>query len=154
MSKPTPEERIKAALEKRAQMQAAEANAYAEQQASDIEALVDLESEHGFDRVLRIDLVGWKPGSGASTLVAARIPLGSEKVIKRFEDTVAKSKERTTANLTAMQTVGLSCIVYPDREKQKELYDATIELAPAIVSKVGELVVKAVHGKAEEEKKD
>lgn len=150
----TPEERLAAVAARRAALQATEARAFAEQQAADLERLVDLEEEHGFDRVLRIDLVGWKPGAGAATLIAVRVPLASEVHVKRFEQTVAKSKERTTSNLDALKVLGTACIVYPSRESEKALYDATIELAPAVTTRAGSLVIEAVQGRAEEEKKD
>jgi thiamine pyrophosphokinase len=41
-------------------MRAALEEARAEQEATDLEALVELEAEHGFDRILRVNLRGWK----------------------------------------------------------------------------------------------
>lgn len=151
---PTADQRIAAAQARRERLRAEQEAALKEQQATDLEALADLEAEHGFDRVLRIDLVGWKPGVGAAALLAVRVPEGRESVVKRFEQTVATSKERTPTNLQALKTLGEACVVYPDRKSQRDLYDATLELAPAILSKAGELVIKAVQGRGEEEKKD
>jgi hypothetical protein len=151
--KPTPADRIAAALAKREALKAQEAEAFAEQQAADIEALVELEEEHGFDRVLRIDIGGWKPASGAATMVAARVPMGSEKVYKRFQETVAKAKPQSTTTLTAATVLGESCLIYPPKSDAKDLYEATLELAPGILVHVGQQIAKAVEGKAEEEKK-
>lgn len=148
--KPTAAERIAAAMEKRERLKAEEAAAFAEQQANDIEQLVELEAEHGFDRVYRIDLNGWKPGSGAATMVVVRIPLKSESVFKRFEDTVSKPK---SDNLKAAVILAESCLVYPNRKEHAELYEATMELAPGILSNAGLQVVKVVQGAVEEEKK-
>lgn len=153
----TPAERIAAALEKREKLKAAEAEAFAEQQAADIEALVELEAEHGFERILRIDLNGWKPGMGAATMVVARVPLASESLFKRFEQTIAKAKPNSTEGHTAAIQLGEACIVYPPRPKPAEmagsLYAATMELAPGVISNVALQVSKAVQGQAEEEKK-
>lgn len=148
--KVTPAERVAAANERRAALKALEAEAHAEQQASDIERLVDLEEKHGFDRVLRIDLGGWKPGAGAATMLVARVPLASEPAFKRFQDTIAKPK---TDHIEAANTLAATCIVYPHRKDDKDLYEATLELAPGILSAVAAEVVKAAMGHAEEEKK-
>ena len=72
--KPTPAERIAAAQAKRAALQAVEAEAHAEQQATDLEALADLEATHGYERVFSVVLGGWTPGKGAATMVIARVP--------------------------------------------------------------------------------
>lgn len=150
-TKLTPEERKRAAEARRALLREEHTAAHAEQEAADMERVVDLEDEHGFDRVLRINLRGWKAGSGAATLVAARIPLSSERVVKRFEDTVSKPKAE---NLKALHLLAESCLIYPSRKDEKELYDATLELAPGLLSNVGHAIVEAVQGKVEEEKKD
>ncbi len=147
----TPQERIAIAQSKREALRTLEANAHAEQQATDIEALVELEAEHGYDRVLRVDLVGWKPEAGASTMVIARVPLRSESFVQRFEKSISTPKADV---LKAWHLLAEACIVYPSRKDAPALYEATMELAAGITSKVGELIVKAVQGKADEEKKD
>jgi hypothetical protein len=78
----TPAERIAAAQAKRAALQAQTEEAYQEQLASDLEALADIEAEHGFDRVARVNLGGWVPDVGLPTLVAVRVPRASEVVYK------------------------------------------------------------------------
>lgn len=144
-------ERKAALLAKREEQRLVEAAAHADQELTDLEALVDLEAVHGFDRVLRIDLKGWKPGAGAATLVAIRVPMKSESFFRRFESKVSKPKADT---LAAMHELAEGCVVYPDREKQKDLYEATVELAPGVITMAADLIVKAVQGKADEEKKD
>lgn len=148
-----PADRIAAAQARREAMKAAEAEAHAEQLATDLEALADLEAEHGFDRVIRVDLRGWKPGSGATTMVVARIPLRREDAVKRFEQTAARSKQGSDDGLKALHTLAEFCIVYPHRKDHAEAYAATLDLAPGILSNVGLQVVQAVQGAAEEEKK-
>jgi hypothetical protein len=149
VSAPTAAERIAAAQAKREAIKASEADAFVEQQATDLEALVELEDEHGFDRVVRIDLTGWRPGVGAATMVVARVPLNSEKVFKRFEDTVSKKDSKTSTNDAGI-TLARACLVYP---ADKALLDATMELAPGVLSHLGLQLIKAVQGSAEEEKK-
>ena len=150
----TPAERMKAAEARRGKLREEHQAAYDEQQATDFARLVDLEAEHGFDRVLRINLKGWKASEGdtqAATLVVARIPLSSERLVKRFEDTVSKPKAE---NLKALHLLAESCLIYPSRTNEKALYEATLELAPGLLSNVGHAIVEAVQGKVEEEKKD
>lgn len=146
----TPEQRVAAANERRAALKALEAEAHAEQQATDIERLVDLEEKHGFDRILRIDLGGWKPDAGAATLVAARVPLASEATFRRFQNTIGNPKADHTE---AANTFAAACLVYPHRTNDEQLYKATIELAPGILIAVAAELSKAAMGHAEEEKK-
>lgn len=146
----TPEERIAAAQARRDALKAAEAAAFAEQQATDLEALVELEAEHGFERIVRVDLTGWKSGSGAATMVVGRVPLKSESFFKRFVDTVAKPN---SDNVKATETLADACVVYPNRKDHPELYAATMELAPGVLASVGLQIVKAAQGRTEEEKK-
>lgn len=146
----TPEQRKAAALAKRELQKKGEAEAFAVQEADDIERLVELEGEHGFERVLRIDLNGWKPGAGAATLVVARVPFASEKVYKRFEETVSKPKAE---NLKAAHALAEACLVYPHRTDDAALYAATLELAPGLLTHVANQIANAVQGRAEEEKK-
>ena len=148
-----PAERIAAAMAKRESIKASEALAFAEQQATDIEALVDLEGEHGFERIIRIDIDGWKPGVGAATMVVIRVPLSSEKVFKRFQDTFAKAKEGSTTKSDAGITLGRACVVYPSEKTDKALFDATIELADGVLAHAGGQIVGRLQGSAEEEKK-
>jgi len=146
----TPAERIAAAQERRAALKAEEAAAFAEQQATDIEQLADLEEAHGFDRVLRVDLSGWKAGSGAATMVVVRIPLKSESFYKRYVDTVAA---KNSDPVKATETLAEACLVYPNPKRDAAMYAATMELAPGVLANAGLQVLHAVQGKAEEEKK-
>lgn len=150
--KPTPAERMAAAQAKREALQKIEAEAFAEQQADDVERLVELEAEHGFDRVRRIDIGVWKPGFGAATMVVVRVPMTSEKAFKRYQDTASKAKDGE-GRTNAVITLGAVCIVYPHRDSDKALYEATIELAPGVIGHAGAEVISVVQGSAEEEKK-
>lgn len=150
----TTEERRAAALEKREALKVDFAAAFAEQQVNDLEALVELEAEHGFGRVIKIDIGGWKAGEGAATLVVVRVPRARDAFFKRYEETVTKAKEGTTARLEAAHMLTESCLLYPSKKDQKELYDATFDLAAGIRTHLAIEISKAVQGSAEEEKKD
>lgn len=144
----TAAERIAAAQARREALKVAEAEAHAEQQATDLEALVELEAVHGYSRIVRVDLAGWKPG--AASMVVARIPLGSEAVYRRFEQTVAKAKKDSGDAMAAGATLATACLVYPD---DKALREATLDAAPGILQHVALQIVTAVQGAAEEQKK-
>lgn len=150
----TAAERIAAAQARRDEMQAIEAEAHAEQLAADMEALADLEAAHGFNRVKSIPIGGvWQSGTGATTMVIVRVPLRRESVMKRFEETAARSKSGSDEGLKALHALAEACIVYPHRKDQAEAYAATLDLAPGILSNVGLQLVQAVQGAAQEEKK-
>lgn len=149
----TPAERIKAAEAKREALRAAHAEAHAEQQAIDFEALVALEEEHGFERVLRVDIGGWKSGVGAATMVVARIPDRREAFFRRFEQTTAKAKQGTTQSLDAAHLLAEACLIYPSKKDHPELHEATLELAAGVLTNMALQVAKIVQGNAEEEKK-
>lgn len=150
--KPTAAERAAAANAAREALKAANAEAFAEQQADDLEELVKLETEHGFERVLRVDLNGWKAGVGATTMVIVRIPTASESVFKRYEQTVTKAKPQSTTSLDAGHTLADSCWLYPT--KKTAAYEATVELAAGIHTNLAVQIAKVVQGQAEEEKKE
>jgi hypothetical protein len=110
--------RHEALAAKRDEQRKTEAKAHAQQDIIDREAIADLEAEHGFDRVLPIALLGWKPNAGAATIVAVRVPLKSESIIKRYESQITKPKPDLAA---ALHLLAESCVVYPDRKTQKDL---------------------------------
>ena len=127
-------------------------DARTEQEANDMERVAELEEEHGFGRIRTIPFDGWEAGRGAATLVAVRIPLSSEKHFRRYQDTAAKAKDGQ-GRTAAVITLGASCLVYPDRNTEKELYDGTIELADGVIGHAGAVVIDVVQGNAAAEKK-
>lgn len=150
----TPDERIAAAEERREALRRSEAAAKKLQRAADMDALAKYEEELGYERVLRVDIGGWKSGEGAATLAIVRIPKSSEAIFKRFEETVTKAKAGSSGSLDAGHKLADACLLYPSRTEQKELYEATFELAPGLRSKLAQQIVEAVQGTTEEEKKD
>lgn len=153
MSEPkTAQERIDAAKARRMKTSEAEGEAKLEQEATDLEAIADLEAEHGFDRIIRIGLNAWKPGMGAPASIAVRVPLGSEKLCQRFIETINRSKEGAKERLTAQDALAVECWVYPP--KGSDPYKAALEIAPLILSHAALQIVRASQGKAEEEGKE
>jgi len=138
----TPEQLEKNRAERRKAFDAA----FAEQQGKDLEELDLLEAEHGDERVIRIDLVGWQPGDGAATLVAAKLPRSSEMVFQRFQQKIGGKKATGNTDLDAQDQLARSCLVYP--AANSDLLRATLDAAPGILGHVAVQIVNAVQGKA------
>lgn len=136
---------------RRAKRRADHEKAFAEQQLVDLEALDLLEEEHGWARVLRIDLEGWRAGSGSTTMVVCRVPVGSDVVVKKFMQQVHAKDAKPAQVVAAEEELGNATIVYP--EKGSDAYVATVEMAPAVLGHVAAQVVKVVQGRAAEEGK-
>lgn len=153
MSDLTPQERIEVAQKRRQATRDAEANAKIEQAASDIEAITDLESEYGFDRVIAISIEGvWCPGKGAPTRVAFKVPLGSERLGQRFIEQVNRSKEGSPERIKAQDSLATECWIYP--AKGSDAQKAALEIAPLLLSNAALQIVRASEGKAEEAGKE
>ena len=151
-TKLTAQQRIDAANKRRQSTKDAEAAAKLEQAATDIEAIADLESTHGYDRVIAIGIDGvWKPGMGAPTRIAVRVPLGSDGMCKRFIDQINRAKEGSKDRILAQDSLAIECWIYP--EKGSDAYQAAIEIAPMILSNAALQIVKAAQGVAEAEGK-
>lgn len=147
----TAQERIAAVQARRARQAEGEANARLEQEATDLEAIADLEATHGNDRVIAITIGTWKPGVGAPARIAVRVPLGSEKLCQRFIEQINKAKEGSRERLTAQDALATECWEYPP--KGSEGFKAALEVAPLILSHAALQIVKAAQGQAESEGK-
>jgi len=128
----------------------------------DLTALVELEEEHGVERLLKVEIRGWKIDSGAVTMVVARRPRKSDALLKRFIDMSRRSKKGDKLDDGEVDKAGEllanSCILYPSVPKKGEAnpgpaYDATLELAPGLLLTVAGALVTAAMGKADEEGK-
>lgn len=138
---------------RRAARKAAYEEAYETQKLLDLERLDELEEEHGYGRVLRVDLGNWRDGSGAVTLMVLRLPLASEAVFKRFQQQVASDKASTAAKVEAGEVLARSCVVYPNPKTEADAYNATVEMAPGVLGNLALQIVTAVQGRAEAEGK-
>lgn len=148
----TADERIAAAAKRRDGLRNAFTAALREQQASDDEAITDLEASMGFGRVLRISIAGcWKPGIGAPTAIAVEVPTGSSKLAQRFIQQINRAKEGSLERLTAQDSLSTECWLYPP--KGSDGHKAALEIAPLILSNAALQLVKASQGVAEEEGK-
>lgn len=148
----TAQERIDAAQAKRKALADKELDAKIEQLATDLEAICELEAEHGHDRVIRINLSSWVPGMAAPTCLAVRVPLESEKNCSKFIDRIHRAKDGSQEKLRAQDDLARECIVYPP--KGSEAYKAALEIAPLVLSHVALQIINASQGQVEEQKKE
>lgn len=125
------------------------------QQVVDLEALSGLEEEHGFNRVLRIDIEGWKSGAGAATMVVVLLPERRDAKFKRFQQELNKERPESSKRLDAADKLARSCLVYPDAKTDdgKSLLESTLELAPGLLTHVANQIDGWATGKAMEEGK-
>ena len=144
-------DRIAAANKKREAQSKAEAKEKEEQEATDLEAISELEYEHGFDRIIRIKLSTWKPGIGAPTSIAVRVPLGSEMNCTKFIHRINKSKEGSPEKISAQVDLAKECWVYPPMGSDAQ--KAAAEIAPLIYSNAAYQIIRAAQGQEESEGK-
>jgi hypothetical protein len=151
------DEQLAAIAKARAVRKGAEDVARKRQQVVDMAALSELEEEHGHNRVLRIDIEGWKSGAGAATLVAVLLPERRDAKFKRFQQELNKERPDSPKRIEAADRLARSCIVYPDPKDEehggKALFEATIELAPGLLTHVANQIDGWATGKAIEEGK-
>lgn len=138
------QERIDAIQKRREAKAKSEAEAKLAQEATDLEAIADLEDQFGFDRVVRINITSWAPGFGAPTSIAVRLPLASEMNCNKFIDRVNRAKEGSKEKLVAQDDLAKECLVYP--ALGSPAYLAAIELAPMILSNAALQIVQASQG--------
>jgi hypothetical protein len=154
------DEQIEALNERRQTIREKHEAAHKAQHLVDLTALADLEVEHGYDRLIRVELRGWKADSGATTMAVALRARKSDKLYKRFVDMVRRSKKGEKINEEEVERAGdmlaQSCLVYPappSKDAPSEAYEATLELFPGLLTSVASAIVTAAMGKAEEEGK-
>lgn len=127
------------------------------QLAADIEVLDRLEEEHGHERVIRIDLIGWddKVPAGTPTMVIAKVPT-QRAVYRRHNDQIANavaSKDGKAA-VDAKATLGRSCLIYPNEKDHPEQYKAVMDLTgEGILVSVGNQISAIMDGRSASEGK-
>lgn len=146
----TAQERIDAINMRRSALAKAEKEARQEQEATDLEAIADLEDLYGHERVIRISLGPWKPGMGPAS-IAVKVPLGSELNLSKFIQRINRAKEGSQEKLSAQDDLAKECWIYPPRGS--DAYKAALECAPLILSNAALQIVNASQGVVEQEGK-
>jgi hypothetical protein len=147
------EERIAELQSRRERARAAETEAYTIQQADDMARLVELEEIHGFNRIVRIDIKGWRQNSGAATMLVVRLPERKEHRFRMFQTKLAGCKETDPKRVDIAEELASACVVYPSPQTDKALYDATLELAPGVLTHAGMEITNWLVGEAKAEGK-
>lgn len=147
----TPQEKIERIQAQRKAIRDALDVQRVEQEAADLEAIADLEVEHGPSNVavLRINYA-----PGLPSLVAVRIPSKAE--MKRYRDTIKPGTGRGGQLKVgdfdlAYSQIGGACIVYPPAG---ELRDALLDQRSAVKVEAGHAAVKLGESRDADEGKD
>jgi hypothetical protein len=142
------------AIQKRRQERAdRERLAKLEQEVADLEAIDQLEEEHGDGRVGTAPLRGWVPDKGAVTRIAIVVPLRSDHSYQRFQELVLKNRKNPGKLTQAMEQLARMVLQYPHPERDKAAYDATLELAPVMLTTIADMAQKLADADAEADEK-
>jgi hypothetical protein len=144
----------KAAVQKRRQERAEkEQLAKLEQEVADLERIDALEEEHGDGRVATAPLKGWVPNTGAVTRIAIVIPKRSDHTYDRFQQLVLKHRKNPGKLKDAMEQLARMALAYPHPMDDKEAYEATLELAPVMLTTIADMAQNLADADAEADEK-
>jgi hypothetical protein len=124
----------------REERQQAERLPYMEQRVADMRRINELEAEHGHGRVGKAELNGWTPDRGAVTMLAAVVPLRSSHRWQKFQQQVLAHRKNPNGSVQAIEELGRNTLAYPHPQRDKDLFDATLEIAPAMLNTVADMV--------------
>lgn len=143
---PTAAQKLAAAEAARAEKRERQAEARAAQRLIDLEAVAELETEHGASRVAIID-VPHTPG--LPTLVVARC--AEEAELKRYRFRLKPEKDGTPGDsVGAAEEMADNCLIYP---KDAAVYQRLRAERPGIHAQIGVAAVQLAVGKQAEEGK-
>ena len=142
---PTPQERLAERQAQREQRKEERAAKRAEQELVDLDALEELEAEHGMGAISQtpIDYV-----EGLPTVVYARTPTTAE--MARFRATIKPKRDGKSGDLAqAKADLADICLLYPERS----VYDQMCDRFPSLKPLVGEACLVASSGRADAQAK-
>jgi hypothetical protein len=120
-----------------------------EQKATDLEAISELEIEHGDTNISTLECP-YTPG--LPVMLAVRTPKPAE--MKRYRDGCKPDKNGRSDALGPAILLAEICRVYPPRDEDgTALYARVCEARPGVNVQLGVLAVKLAAGKAEDEGK-
>jgi hypothetical protein len=139
-------DRLKAIEEKREAHKRAVQEKYDAQRAIDLEAVFELECQHGDSNVSTIDI---PHTDGLPTLVAVKCP--KPEYIKRYRDTVKPKRDGSPGGdaVEAAETIASVCVVYPD----PATYESVRAARGGVHVQAGLAALKLASGKAADEGK-
>jgi hypothetical protein len=136
---------VKEIEERRAARKAAAEKAREEQYAKDLEALDELEQEHGDGKVVQLDLPAFTVG--LPTMVVVRTPTDVEH--RRYRDMVRRSKGKGDEIGKATDLLADVCRVYPD----DDTYEAVRKAHPGVHDSIAVQAIKLAEARTAEEGK-
>lgn len=147
MSDEVKETRLQAIERKRAEQRAAATAGAEDQEATDLEAIVELEAQHGFNNVAVLELPYL--GEGLPVRVAVRAPTAAE--FKRYRAKCVPMKDGRNNEIpgdpfAAAEQLAATCFVYPARD----VLDTLCAARPGLLVQLG--VQAAKLASAEEER--
>jgi hypothetical protein len=147
------EERIAAVQKRRQERADREQLAKRRQELTDLEAIDALEEEHGDGRIGTAPIRGWVPGRGAVTRIAIKVPERSDHSYQRFQSLVLKNRKSPGKLTQAMEQLARMVLAYPSPEHNREAYDATLELAPVMLTTIADMAQGLADADAEADEK-
>ena len=120
--------------------------AFDAQRELDMEALVDLETQHGYGRThpVKLEADAWQDGTSSPTMLILVLPKRSDLYFKRYKDMSVGAKVPAQQKQRASDMLAGSCTVYP--EAKSDALEALLELADGILDQATALIVSKVQG--------
>lgn len=136
---------LEVAEQRRAERKAEARKAYEVQRAKDLDAITDLEVEHGDSNVGVINVPFTE---GLPTAVACKCP--SPALVKRFRDRVKPKKDGHQPDAVfAAEEIAGACRIFPDAET----YAALCQARPGLAAQLGAKAIELATGRDESEGK-
>jgi hypothetical protein len=137
--------------------------AYLEQEVIDRRRQRELEREHGYNRVLSVPFNAWKPDAGpaldggghvqAATRFVCLLPDQRGRKFKQMQRALAHFKDDRAEQAEEVERMAKGCIRYPHPERDRAMYQATINLAPAILGNLARQMIDKVAGRESDTRK-
>lgn len=137
--------------------------AYLEQEVIDRGRQRELERQHGYNRVLSVPFDAWKPDAGpalddgthiqASTRFVCLLPDARGRQFKLMQRALARLKDDRAEQAEEVERMAKGCIRYPHPERDRAMYQATINLAPAILGNLASQMIDRVAGRERDTRK-
>jgi hypothetical protein len=120
---------------------------YLEQEIDDRKRQRELEREHGYNRVLAVPFSAWKPGVGAATRFVVLLPDARTRQFKIMQRAIARLKDDREEQVEEVERLARNCVRYPHPERDRQMFEATANLAPGIMGNLAKQIIEKVAGR-------
>jgi hypothetical protein len=128
--------------------------AYREQEDKDEDRRRELERKHGRNRILSVKFrKAWVPEVGAATRFICLLPDYRGRKLKAMQKTLAHIGDDDAEKSEEVERLVRTCILYPHPERDRDMYQATINLTPLILGNLAKQMFERVAGDEEESRK-